>query len=866
LASSYRKKAQDQKKETKSKSEERLDICLSAGNLAWWEMDVKTGKVVFNENKVKMLGYSMKDFKDADYKSFTNLVHPEDYDKVMQAMRDHLEGKKEIYEVEYRIKAKNGIYKWYYDKGSVVESDHDENPLILKGVVIDISRIKQSENLEKLSKKILEILNKSGKQVNQICDILYLIKNFNNFEAVGIRIKKNSHYPYYETNGFPASFVKKADHICKNNLTNESETKIYECMCGKIISGKTDFTLPFFTKNGSFWTNNLLELINENPNNIRKLFSRNNCLNAGYWSIALIPIRTDSKIIGIIQINDKRKNIFSDEIISFLELIGSSIGIAFSRDEATKELEINERRYRLAQKAANIGSWDWNIITGDLSWSEKIEPMFGFKKGKFKGSYEAFLECVYPDDRDFVIKSVDECLKHKKRYAIEHRILWPDGTVRWVLERGDVIRDKNDKPNRMLGVVQDITNKKEMEEKLKQRKDQLEKMVEERTAELVDINKKLKDEVIERKKAESYIERTKENLRNVIDSASELIISFDMNNRISIWNKTAERITGYKNIEVINRSVGKLNVFDDPKMIIDFIRTVCEKQKSKLENIILKTKDNEKKIIRVTGTIISGGTNECLGALFVGRDITKDIELHGKLLDGCGYLITSENIKSSIDLFVNLILTGHKGLFIGRGTPSIVKSTIPKIRDLEIVLLSQTKQKEFHTISNLEQLKNQILEFIKKHDNSIVLIDGVHYLLTRFSFEEFISILYEINDMISNYKSIIFFRIDPTTIDAMQLAIFQNELQLLPSQKIEGLIIEDETYHILKYIYEQNQLSSKVSYKKVMKEFKIAYITAAKKLEVLEQKGLILTKKEGKLRTIYITEKGKILLHKRQKA
>ena len=71
-------------------------------------MDVKTGKVIFNENKVKLLGYSMKDFADVDYTAFTDIVHPDDYENTMQAMRDHLEGKKELYEVDYRIKTKKG--------------------------------------------------------------------------------------------------------------------------------------------------------------------------------------------------------------------------------------------------------------------------------------------------------------------------------------------------------------------------------------------------------------------------------------------------------------------------------------------------------------------------------------------------------------------------------------------------------------------------------------------------------------------------------------------------------------------------------------------------------------------------------------
>jgi len=126
-------------------AEERLNLALSAGNLAWWDMDCVTGKVAFNEQKIKMLGYCMDEFQDVSFHAFTDLLHPDDFEKAMQAMRDHLSGEKALYEVEYRIKAKNGEYKWFYDRGSILERDDAGNPLRVKGVVIDITERKKSE-------------------------------------------------------------------------------------------------------------------------------------------------------------------------------------------------------------------------------------------------------------------------------------------------------------------------------------------------------------------------------------------------------------------------------------------------------------------------------------------------------------------------------------------------------------------------------------------------------------------------------------------------------------------------------------------------------------------------------------------------
>jgi len=155
------------------------------------------------------------------------------------------------------------------------------------------------------------------------------------------------------------------------------------------------------------------------------------------------------------------------------------------RKRAEEALRLSEERYALAQRVANIGSWDWDIRTGNLKWSEKIEPMFGFGPGEFGGTYEAFLECVHPEDRQHVVDSVNACIQEGKNYDIDHRIVWPDNTVRWVSETGNVIRDKNNKAIRMLGVVKDITERKQAEEILKRDKETFEKLVNERTQELL---------------------------------------------------------------------------------------------------------------------------------------------------------------------------------------------------------------------------------------------------------------------------------------------------------------------------------------------------------------------------------------------
>jgi len=129
----------------------RLNLAMKVSDMAWWEMNIATGAISFDRRKAEMLGYNPKDFKH--YKDFMKLVHPEDAEKAMEAMRQHMYGKAEKYEVEYRILAKSGEYKWFYDLGSITERDATGKAILATGLVTNITERKKAQEALKISEE-----------------------------------------------------------------------------------------------------------------------------------------------------------------------------------------------------------------------------------------------------------------------------------------------------------------------------------------------------------------------------------------------------------------------------------------------------------------------------------------------------------------------------------------------------------------------------------------------------------------------------------------------------------------------------------------------------------------------------------------
>jgi hypothetical protein len=148
--------------------EDRRTLFLGS-HFPWWEWDVIKNHVDFSDLKATMLGYEPNLFHGDGYEAFTNLLHPEDFDKTMDAMRLVLQEKTDLYNIDYRILAKDGSYHWYMDRGIVIDRDRHGVIQKLRGIVIDLkSEISQEKSQEVLIQLLNKTINNNGSTTNSM--------------------------------------------------------------------------------------------------------------------------------------------------------------------------------------------------------------------------------------------------------------------------------------------------------------------------------------------------------------------------------------------------------------------------------------------------------------------------------------------------------------------------------------------------------------------------------------------------------------------------------------------------------------------------------------------------------------------------
>ena len=321
-------------------------------------VDMMTGRLLLcNDAYCAMLGYEREELYSKTYLQLTpEKWHVLDSEIVQKQILTR--GFSDLYEKEYQRKD-GSVFP--VELITTFRRDENGDPAEMMAVVRDISERKMAELERGTTIEFLRIVNESTGVHGLISAAMLFFRKQYNCSAVGIRLREEDDFPYFVAHGFPPDFVRAENSLCSKDVNGEvirdsTGNPMLDCMCGNVICGRFDAEQPFFTAQGSFWTNSTTEFFASSSEGNRQGGTRNRCNSEGFESLALIPLVIGQERLGLLQFNDMRRGAFSLDNVSQWERMAGYLAIALEKirsEESLKSLNaeldrhVQERTHRL---------------------------------------------------------------------------------------------------------------------------------------------------------------------------------------------------------------------------------------------------------------------------------------------------------------------------------------------------------------------------------------------------------------------------------------------------------------------------------------------------------------------------------------
>jgi PAS domain S-box-containing protein len=429
-----------------------------------------------NPKAAELLGATLEEINSTPFADF---IHPDDKDTVINNYQNRLKGEQINNNYQFRVLRKDGTFRWVEIAAVLFEW---EGRVASLNFLSDITERKQAENRIRLTSKILNFLNNPLPLDETIKYTINLIKVETGFDAVGMRLKNGNDFPYYFQSGFSDDFLETENTLLQRTKSGiicmDQKGKLcLECTCGLVISGKFNKSDPHFTKEGSFWANNSPELLSIKPEDELRCNPRNRCIHDGYNSVALIPIRSRSEIVGLLQLNDRKKECFTVDMIQFFESIGEILGVALMRKQAEEELEQSHKLlFKLSEQVPGV-IYQYRLYPDGRSCfpysSSGMNDIYEYSPDEVREDATPVFGRLHPDDSKTVSEMIFESARNLNHFYCEFRVILPRQGLRW--RYCDAIPERIDDGGTLWhGIIYDITERKNAEKALQDKYDELE--------------------------------------------------------------------------------------------------------------------------------------------------------------------------------------------------------------------------------------------------------------------------------------------------------------------------------------------------------------------------------------------------------
>jgi signal transduction histidine kinase/ActR/RegA family two-component response regulator len=264
------------------------------------------------------------------------------------------------------------------------------------------SEEKSVDKRHDLTLRLLEILNQTaGPEGEDVRKILAELGRSLDFDSVTIRLRRDGGFALFESSDPHGIFIGADRNLCEPAAQGQA------CLCGHVLSGKVDATLPCFTQRGSFWSNNFACTV-ATTGKLEAMLTRRTCVRDGYASIASILLRNGESTLGLLHLADHRPGRFTPDALAFLESLGTVIGISLVRQRAARELKDAKERAEAANRAKSefLANMSHEIRT-------PMNAILGFTdlvlETKLTGDQREYLEIVKGRGQD-LLHIIDDIL------------------------------------------------------------------------------------------------------------------------------------------------------------------------------------------------------------------------------------------------------------------------------------------------------------------------------------------------------------------------------------------------------------------------------------------------------------------------